>query len=49
MTHTANLSVTAIEEAFGEWLLTHGLWPRRFLVLNLSDYCLSGHRKIALI
>ena len=43
MTQTANLSVAALEELFGEWVTINGLWPHRFLDMNLCDYCLWGH------
>lgn len=43
MTHTGNLSVAALEELFVEWLIINGLWPHRFLDMNLCDYCLWGH------
>jgi hypothetical protein len=36
--HTANFSVTALEEIFGKWLITHGLWPPRFPYLKLCVY-----------
>jgi len=49
MNHTASLSVGALEEVFGEWLIINGLWSHRFLDMNLCDYCLWGHWKIAFL
>jgi hypothetical protein len=43
MNHTASLSVGAVEEVFGEWLIINDLWPNKFLDMNLCDYCLWRH------
>jgi hypothetical protein len=49
MIHTANLSVAALEELFVEGLIINGLWPHRFLDMNLCDYCFGGHWKITFV
>lgn len=36
-------SAAALEEVFGEWLVTHGLWLPRFVALNPCGGICGGH------
>ena len=40
---TAKFSVAALEEVFGERLVTHGLWLPRFFALNPHGGICRGH------
>jgi hypothetical protein len=40
--HTANFSMTALEEVFGDQLITHGFWPSRAPDLNPCNFYLRG-------
>jgi hypothetical protein len=43
---TAKFSAAALEEVFGERLVTHGLWLPRFVALNPRGGICGGHLKI---
>jgi hypothetical protein len=39
---TANNSMVALDEVFGEWVISWRLWPRRSPDLNTCDFYLWG-------